>query len=90
MTKAELVEKLSDEANTTKATTLAILESLTQTITETLKRDEKFVLVGLGNFSIGHRAARQGRNPQTGEPIQIAASNTVKFKATKSLRDAVN
>ncbi len=90
MTKVELVEKMAKDAGITKAAAGTALASLIDGITKALKKkDGKVTLVGFGTFSKSHRNARKGRNPQTGETIKIKASNVVKFKAGKKLKDAV-
>ncbi|MCJ7541583.1 MAG: HU family DNA-binding protein [Desulfobacterales bacterium] len=90
MTKAELIEKMAKDAKITKAAAGAALGSFIDGVTKALKKkDGKVTLVGFGTFSKGHRKARKGRNPQTGAEIKIKASNTVKFKAGKKLKDAV-
>lgn len=90
MTKAELVEKMATDAGISKAAALAALNSFTDSVSKALKKkDGKVTIVGFGTFSKARRKARKGRNPQTGEPIKIKASNTVKFKAGKKLKDAV-
>ena len=67
-----------------------LVSALAETITDALKKGEKITLVGFGSFEVKKRAARKGRNPQTGEEIKIAASKAPVFKAGKSLKDAVN
>ena len=90
MTKAELVEKMAKEANISKAAAGVALNSFIGGVTKALKKkDGKVTLVGFGTFSKSRRKARKGRNPQTGAPIKIKASNVVKFKAGKKLKDAV-
>jgi DNA-binding protein HU-beta len=90
MTKAELVEKMAKDAGITKAAAGAALNSFVDGVTKALKKkDGKVVLVGFGTFSKVRRKARKGRNPQTGEPIKIKATNVVKFKAGKKLKDAI-
>ena len=90
MTKVELVEKMAKDADITKAAAGAALASFIEGVTKALKKkDGKLTLVGFGTFSKSHRKARKGRNPQTGETIKIKASNVVKFKAGKKLKDAV-
>ena len=90
MTKVELVEKMAKDAGITKAAAGAALASFIDGVTKALKKkDGKLTLVGFGTFSKSHRKARKGRNPQTGETIKIKASNVVKFKAGKKLKDAV-
>ncbi len=90
MTKAELVEKMAKDASITKAAAAAALDSFTGNVTKALKKkDGKVTLVGFGTFSKTRRKARKGRNPQTGEPIKIKASKSVKFKAGKKLKEAI-
>lgn len=90
MNKGELVEKIADKADLTKAQAQDALNAALDTISAALRDDDKVTLIGFGTFSLNHRAARQGRNPQTGKTIQIAAKNLVKFKAGKELSDSVN
>ncbi|MDH5716834.1 MAG: HU family DNA-binding protein [Spirochaetia bacterium] len=89
MTKDELVSHMAGEASITKEASKKALEAFISGITKTLKKGGTVGLVGFGTFSITKRAARKGRNPKTGETIQIAASKSVKFKVGKSLKDAV-
>ena len=90
MTKAELVEKAAIDANISKVAAATALNSFMDSVTKALKKkDGKVTLVGFGTFSKVRRKARKGRNPQTGEPIKIKASNVVKFKPGKKLKDAV-
>ena len=90
MTKAELVGKMAKEAGITKTAAGAALDSFVEGVTKTLKKkDGRVTLVGFGTFSKTRRKARKGRNPQTGEMIKIKASNAVKFKAGKKLKDAI-
>lgn len=90
MTKAEIVENMAKDAGVSKVTAAAALNSFMANITKALKKkDGKVTLVGFGTFSKVRRKARKGRNPQTGELIKIKASNIVKFKAGKKLKDAV-
>ena len=90
MTKAELVEKMANDAGISKTAAGAALESFIDGVTKALKKkDGKVTLVGFGTFEKVRRKARKGRNPQTGEAIKIKASNAVKFKAGKKLKDAV-
>ncbi|MBU0988251.1 MAG: HU family DNA-binding protein [Proteobacteria bacterium] len=90
MTKAELVEQMANDAGISKVAAAAALNSLMDNITKALKKkDGKVTLVGFGTFSKVRRKARKGRNPQTGAPIKIKASNAVKFKPGKKLKDAV-
>ena len=90
MTKAELVEAMANDAGITKAAAGAALDSFMANVTKALQqKDGKVTLVGFGTFAKVHRSARTGRNPQTGEPINIKARNVVTFKAGKKLKDAV-
>ena len=90
MTKAELVEKMAKDAKISKAAAGVALDSFMGNVTKALKKkDGKVTLVGFGTFSKSRRKARKGRNPQTGAPIKIKASNVVKFKAGKKLKDAI-
>jgi len=90
MTKAELIDQMAKDANISKAAANAALNSFTDGVTKALKKkDGKITLVGFGTFSKVRRKARKGRNPQTGAAIKIKASNVVKFKAGKKLKDAV-
>ena len=90
MTKADLVEKMAEDASITKVAATAALNSFMEGVINTLKKkDGKVTLVGFGTFSKMRRKARKGRNPQTGEPIKIKACNVVKFRPGKKLRDAV-
>ena len=85
MNKAELVAKLSDDAGITKTQANAALDSLVEAVTKTLKGGGKVTLVGFGTFSVSKRAARTGRNPQTGATIKIKAKKVARFKAGKEL-----
>ena len=90
MTKAEVIEQMAKDAGITKAAAGAALDSFTNNVTKALKKkDGKVTLVGFGTFQKTRRKARKGRNPQTGDPIKIKASNTVKFKPGKGLKDAI-
>jgi len=90
MTKAELVEKAAIEAKISKVAAAAALNSFMGSVAKALKKkDGKVTLVGFGTFSKVRRKARKGRNPQTGEPIKIKASNAVKFSPGKKLKNAV-
>ena len=85
MTKAELVSKLAEDAGITKVQATAALDSFIEGVTKTLKSGDKLTLVGFGTFSVSKRAARNGRNPQTGETIKIKARKVARFKAGKEL-----
>jgi len=90
MTKAELVEQAAIEAKISKVAAAAALNSFMGSVAKALKKkDGKVTLVGFGTFSKVRRKARKGRNPQTGEPIKIKASNAVKFSPGKKLKNAV-
>lgn len=89
MTKAELIEKMAKDADISKAAADKALNSFIDGIKKTLKKGNKVTLVGFGTFSVGKRAARTGRNPQTGAAIKIKASKAPKFKAGKTFKDAI-
>ena len=89
MTKVELVAKMAIDANISKAAAEKALNSFTGNVTDTLKKGEKITLTGFGTFSVVERKARKGRNPQTGDDITIPATNVVKFKTGKNLKDTV-
>lgn len=90
MSKAELVEKIASQAGLTKADAERAVNSFVSVVTDSLKAGEDVTLVGFGTFSVGERAERQGRNPQTGETITIAARKAVKFKPGKALKEEVD
>ena len=90
MNKAELVEVMAEKSGLSKSDSEKALNAFTDTVTEELKKDNKIQLVGFGTFEVSKRAEREGRNPQNGEPMKIAACKAPKFKAGKSLKDAVN
>jgi DNA-binding protein HU-beta len=90
MNKAELVDAVADAANLSKADASRAVDAVVDAVTGALKKGQQVSVVGFGTFSVKHRAARSGRNPRTGETIQISASNVPGFKAGKALRDAVN
>jgi len=90
MNKAELIEAVADGANLSKADAGRAVDSMVDAIAKTLKKGQQVSVVGFGTFSVKHRAARSGRNPRTGETINIPASNVPGFKAGKALKDAVN
>ncbi|HVX51308.1 MAG TPA: HU family DNA-binding protein [Chitinophagaceae bacterium] len=85
MNKADLIAKLSDDTGISKTQANAVLDSFTEAVTKTLKGGGKVTLVGFGTFSMSKRAARTGRNPQTGATIKIKAKKVAKFKAGKEL-----
>lgn len=90
MNKAELIEAIADSAKLSKTDAGRALDAALEAIEKTLKKDERVVLVGFGSFTVTKRAARTGRNLQTGGEIKIPAKNVVKFKAGNDLSDAVN
>lgn len=90
MTKSDLVNKMAEDAGISKAAAEKALKAFTGGVTAALKKGNKVSLVGFGTFEVSKRAARTGRNPQTGATIKIKASNAPKFKAGKALKDAVN
>lgn len=85
MNKAELIAKIADDAGITKTQANATVDSFIEAVTKTLKSGNKVTLVGFGTFSVTKRAARNGRNPQTGAVIKIKAKKVAKFKAGKEL-----
>ena len=90
MNKAELVAAVAEIAGLTKADTEKAVDATFDAISNTLKSGDEVRLIGFGSFSVSHRAATEGRNPRTGEKIQIAASKNPKFSAGKGLKDALN
>lgn len=90
MNKGDLINQIVEDASISKSEATEALNSVLGSIENTLKKDEKVTLIGFGTFSISKRAARIGRNPQTGAEIKIKAKKVIKFKAGKSLSDAVN
>jgi len=90
MNKAELIDAVADAADISKAAAGRSVDTVLEVITESLKNGNAVTLVGFGTFSTRRREARTGRNPRTGEPIQIGASNLAVFKAGKALKDALN
>ena len=89
MTKAELIEKLAKDNDISKALAEKVLNSVTDNISRCLKKNDKITLTGFGTFSVSKRKARTGRNPQTGQEIQIKATKVPRFKPGKSLKDTV-
>jgi len=85
MNKSDLISKLADDAGITKTEANAALDSFVDAVTKSLKKGDKVTLVGFGTFSVSKRAARNGRNPQTGAVIKIKAKKVAKFKAGKEL-----
>ena len=90
MNKAELIEVIAKDAKLSKAAAQAALDATITAVVKAVTKGDSVSLVGFGSFSSGKRAARTGRNPQTGEAIKIPAAKTVKFSAGKAFKDAVN
>ena len=90
MNRTELVAAMAAETQLSKKDAEAALKAFIDVVSAELKKGEKFQLVGFGTFEVAERAAREGRNPQTGETMTIAASKNPKFKAGKALKDMVN
>lgn len=90
MNKTDLIEKIAAETSLTKVQAKSALHALLEAVTDELKRGESVTLIGFGAFQVKKRAARPGRNPQTGETIKIAASNAVVFKAGAEFKNALN
>jgi DNA-binding protein HU-beta len=90
MNKGELIDAVAAAADLSKADAAAAVDAVVATVTDTLKKGEQVSIIGFGTFSVKERAARTGRNPQTGQVIEIKASKAPGFKAGKALKDAVN
>lgn len=90
MNKSELIEAIAASADIPKAAAARALDAMVDTVTDSLKKGESVSMVGFGTFQVKERAARTGRNPQTGEPIEISAAKVPSFKAGKALKDSVN
>jgi len=90
MNKAELIEAVASASSLSKADAGRAVDAVVGAVTSALSKGQQVSIVGFGTFSVKHRAARAGRNPRTGETIQIKASNVPGFKAGKALKDAVN
>lgn len=90
MTKQELIDIVSEKSGLTKKETGTVVDIILNTVTETMKRGEKVSLVGFGTFDVKRRKAREGRNPATGETIQIEARVVPSFKAGRALKDALS
>ena len=90
MNKTELTAAIAEQAGISKKDAEKALKAFTDVVADELKKGEKVQLVGFGTFEVVERAAREGRNPQSGEPMPIAASKAPKFKAGKALKDVVN
>ncbi|MFV0346802.1 MAG: HU family DNA-binding protein [Bacteroidales bacterium] len=90
MNKSELIDAIAEKAGLTKADSKKALDAFMSVVAKTLKKGDKIALVGFGTFSVSKRSARNGRNPQTGATIKIAAKKVAKFKAGAELAAAVN
>lgn len=90
MNKTELIAAMAEQTELSKKDAEAALKAFVDVVSEELKKGEKVQLVGFGTFEVSERAAREGRNPQTGETMEIKASKTPKFKAGKALKDMMN
>ncbi|CDK63210.1 nucleoid-associated protein HU-beta [Morganella morganii] len=90
MNKSQLVDKIAADANISKAAAGRALDAIIGSVTDSLKGGDDVALVGFGTFTVRERAARTGRNPQTGKEIKIAAAKVPVFRAGKGLKDAVN
>jgi len=90
MNKNDLASAMAEDAGITKSSAIKALDSMTNAIKSALRAGDKVSIPGFGTFQAKHRSARMGRNPATGESIQIAASNSPSFKAGKALKDALN
>lgn len=90
MNKTELVAAVAEKAELSKKDAEAAVKAFTDAVSDALVKGEKIQLVGFGTFEVSERAAREGRNPKTGETMKIEASKTPKFKAGKALKDMVN
>ena len=90
MNKAELVAAITEKSELSKKDAEKALKAFTDVVADELKAGNKIQLVGFGTFEVASRAAREGRNPQTGETMKIAASKSPKFKAGKALKDEIN
>ena len=89
MTKSELIDAVAKKTGLSKTDASKALAATLESVTEALKTGDKVALIGFGTFSVSLRAARTGKNPQTGEPLAIPASKAAKFKVGKQLKDAV-
>jgi DNA-binding protein HU-beta len=88
--KSELIEAIAASADIPKAAASRALDAMVDSVTDSLKKGDSVSLVGFGTFAVKERAARTGRNPQSGQPIQISAAKVPSFKAGKALKDSVN
>ena len=90
MNKTELIAAMAEVSGVSKKDTEAVLKAFTEVVSNELKKGEKIQLIGFGTFEVSERAAREGRNPATGEALQISAARAPKFKAGKALKDMIN
>ncbi len=90
MNKTELIAEIAQKTGLTKKDAEQAVKALVETVTEQLKKGEKVQMVGFGTFEVSKRAAREGRNPRTGDTMKIKASKAPKFKPGKALKDAIN
>lgn len=90
MNKAELIDAIAADTKLTKKDVDAVVKAFTENVAKSLEKGDSVQLIGFGTFDVSERAAREGRNPKTGETIKIAASKCPKFKAGKALKDRVN
>jgi DNA-binding protein HU-beta len=90
MNKAELIDAIANESGLSKADSKKALDAFVSATSAAMKNNDRISLVGFGSFSVSERAARTGRNPQTGKEIQIAAKKVIKFKAGSELTDKIN
>ena len=90
MNKTEFIAAIAEEAGLSKTDAAKAVKAFTDVVVEEMKKGEKIQLVGFGTFEVSMRAEREGRNPQTGETMKIAACKAPKFKAGKALKDAIN
>ena len=90
MKKADFIKSVAEQADVSQTVATSCFDAMVSTITQCLKDDDSLTFVGFGTFSVKHRAARKGRNPRTGETIEIKAANVPAFKAGKALKEALN
>jgi len=90
MKKADFIKSVAEQADVSQTTAAACFDAMVDTVTGCLKEGDSLTFVGFGTFSVKHRAARKGRNPRTGESIDIKAANVPSFKAGKALKEALN
>ena len=90
MNKTELIAAMAENSGLSKKDSEAALKAFVEAVSEALQKDDKVQIVGFGTFEVAKRAAREGRNPQTGKAMKIKASKSPKFKAGKALKDALN